>query len=1238
MKKTLKKILALVLSISIVISSVIALGLTASAASVEYYTDSNGIKTGVKRVTLDDGTVYYDIADGKNYLDSDEIRFYKEVLTKKENGVSPADAWANVAAHIIEDAGRGVAYPIMFEDYDYLNGKEDKSVVLSSALAGDKPIDTGFFYSEGMKYYNSLGAVQEEMASYHVDNALVNDDKVDTLWFLKTVTGAETGFDFKESAENSRVFATVIKSRYSTTALAFYDFQLTPVVEENLEYKTAAEGYDDISDAQAAGVPGVTYTSHPTAPAYISYTTNPTRNAANSSVSFTQTSSATISNTMQSTETNTYAHNVGSSVNVTVGKQFPVIGLKAAVTAGVSYGFSTSETISTAYGETNSLTESISNTSNAQITLPPHTKIGLSQQEQETEIHLDYDCPVKVTYKTAVISMWSGTILDKDNPGSMQGMYCGGFATAFESESGKSGSDACASLYERAIDKADITGFDESTFYVVSNNFEDNPTKKGVAWNSIIDKTQTNASNSLRYYVDHLNKYMPISVAGATLSLSQKGNTTTMTEITPLYNLKFVTAGGTTAYSLAKGGSIDLLDISTQGFNQYGVPYHGYLPIKGSWSVCDSNGNPVTNETGITLERPTYTQILTANEIGDYYVRFNIDEKAYTDVDDETKYITNKDLSAFPIVKICVTNTGENHNCVAGEWVTTIPATCFMEGAQVKNCLTCGIQMETRTLEKTAHTNMVITTPATCTEKGSVVTSCGVCGAAISSEETEATGHDDGIWKVDFEATAEHDGQMSRYCTKCGAVVETNAIKLHTHEKGYEKIIIPATCTENGEKGIFCKICDAMYKSEQIEKSGHGETVAVISVQPTCTDAGENNLYCKECGMVVGTQGIPAKGHTEGVWIKSVEPDCTNAGEEICICTDCETVIDVRAVEAFGHDDGVWKVDFEATADHNGQMSKYCSKCNEVLETKEITLHAHTLGYEEVIRPATCIVDGLKGKFCSACGVCYETEAISATGHGETIGLITIQPTCTGDGENVTYCIDCGMKIAVSSISATDHDEGVWKIDFEATADHKGQMSKYCTKCNEILESKEFEKHEHTEGYVKTTPATCTVEGEKAVFCEICGALYKTEVISEKGHGETFAVTTLKATCTEKGEKTLYCSDCGEAVGTEETEALGHSGETYVVSAKPTCTQAGEEILYCDACSEIIGKKEIAATGHSAQWLTIEEATCTKYGKEENTCTVCGAVLETRRIEKEEHVPGKWEITQPSSCTQSGLM
>ncbi|MBQ4603766.1 MAG: hypothetical protein IJB16_04105, partial [Clostridia bacterium] len=699
-----------------------------------------------------------------------------------------------------------------------------------------------------------------------------------------------------------------------------------------------------------------------------------------------------ISNTMQSTETNTYAHSTGSSIGVTVGKQFPAIAVKAGITVGVSYGFSTSETISTAYGETNSLTESISNTSNAQITLPPHTKIGLSQQEQETEIHLDYDCPVRVTYKTAVISMWSGTILDKDDPGPMQGMYCGGFATAFESESGKTGSDACASLYERAIDKADITGFDESTFYVVCNNFEENPTKKGVAWSSIIDKTQTNASNSLRHYVDHLNKYVPISVAGATLSLSQKGSSTTMTDIKPLYNLKFVTAGSTTAYSLAKGGSIDLLDISTQGFNQYGVPYHGYLPLKGSWSVCDENGNPVTNETGITLERPTYTQILTANEIGDYYVKFNIDEKAYTDVDNETKYITNKDLSAFPIVKICVTNTGENHNCVAGDWVTTIPATCFMEGAQVKNCLTCGIQMETRTLEKTAHTNMIVTVPATCTEKGSVVSSCGVCGAAISSEETEATGHDDGIWKVDFEATTDHDGQMSRYCTKCGDILETKAIVLHNHEKGYEKIITPATCTQYGEKGIFCKICGAMYDSEQIAKSGHGKTYKAVASEATADRNG-----------IIETR-----------------------------CADCNTVMSTEEYSLHTHEKGYESVTREATCTENGEKGIFCKICGAVYATEKIEKTGHGETVTVISKLPDCTTDGEEKLYCKDCGMLVGATEIPAKGHTDGVWIKSVASDCTEAGEEICICTDCETIIDSRAVEALGHDDGVWKIDFEA--------------------------------------------------------------------------------------------------------------------------------------------------------------------------------------------------------------
>lgn len=1252
MKKTLKKALALVISFSIVFSGTVAIGLNALAATPEYiYTD--GKRTGIKSILSDDGVRYYDIADGGMLDDSTkEIDFYLKALTAEYNGVSSANMWANIASNIFEEAGVGVGYSLKdrsFSDYDDFftedkeNTVEDIDLVKALSTVGEyrsgsmSNMAHGGNVSTGLSYFPNLNAVQDKMVDQY--KGAVSSTRTDLTKenLLTHATGNSTGFPLTETDDGKLVIASVVTNRqmegfgsYSTFALAFYDFELIPFVAEGVEFVTAGEGYGSIEEASADNAPGVTYNSAQTSAPFVSYTTNPSRVSANTSVSYSETSSVSVSNSMESSKTHSYGHSAG--VSVSLERTFKLIG--TTVNASGSYSFSTQDTVSTAYGKTDTLSESTTKTSTAEIDLPAHTRIGISQKATETEIILSYNCPVYITYKVAVMGIngYGSEIADSFALGSIYTT----FGTSHEFE----GVTACDNLYQRAISNIDKPTFEESqVFSAKSSGLANIETPKGINWESIIDEIQNGCTKSVKDCVNWLNDNVPLSSAGAKLTMKQKGIETDLTGIEPLYNLSFVTADVTTAYSLAKGGSIDLLDVRTQGFNQHGVPYYGYLPLKGSWSVCDAHGNPVANETGITLEKPTYTQILTANEIGDYYVRFNIDEKTYTDVDDETKYITNEDLSAFPIVKICVTNTGENHNCVAGDWVTTIPATCFMEGAQVKNCLTCGIQMETRILEKTEHTHMVVSTSASCTEKGSVVTSCGVCGATISTEETEATGHDDGIWKVDFEATAEHDGQMSRYCTKCGDILETKAIKLHTHEKGYEKIITPATCTQYGEKGVFCKICDAMYESEQIAKSGHGDTVSVISIQPTCTNAGEEKLYCKDCGMLVGAKEISAKGHGDnGVWIKSVAPTCTEAGEEICICADCKAITDARVVDALGHDDGVWKIDFEATADRDGQMSRRCSKCDAVLETKKLTVHEHTFGYEEVIRPATCTVDGLKGKICSTCGICYETEVISAKGHGQTIDLITVQPTCTTDGEKVTYCIDCGMSIKAAVISSTGHDEGVWKIDFEATADHKGQMSKYCSKCGEILETKEFEKHEHTAGYTKTTAATCTADGEKETFCADCGVVYKTEVISAKGHGETFAVITVKATCTEAGEKTLYCSDCGKAVGTEEIKAYGHSGETYVVSTNPTCTHTGEKTLRCDTCGEIIGTEEIPATGHSTQWLIAEEATCTKYGREEKTCTVCGTVVETRRIEKEEHVPGKWEITQPSSCTQSGLM
>ncbi len=1200
MKRKLKVILSVILCCSLVLTSVLCIGIVSAAASVEYFTDSSGNRTGIKLVRTDDGNIYYAVGDGSALVDSagDDDEFYESILTAEHNGISPAKSWANIASAVFKSAGNGIGYQadLVTDNFDelYANNSDgsDGDMILTDVLSSGNEFSTdgtgeSSAYSTGLTYFSSLNAVQEEMVSQIGENC----NNFNNTEILEKLTGSKTGFEYLGSTRQQTVLGVVatgvnydkinLSSSLSSFGLAFYDFQVIPFAEDGVEYITAAEGYDSAKDAAENGVPGVEYNSTSDGAGYTTYATNPSYSDSSVSVSFSETSSVSVSNSMESSSSYTYGTDVGSSTKLSV--SVPEI-FSAEET--ISVNFSTAETVATAYGETNSLSKETSMSSTAEVVLPAHTKLGITQKPSDIESVLDYDCPVYVTYKVAMFSM-SGKV----NYPLLIPM--GSMCTVFGSETSVEGLTAIDNLYERAVEHKNETTFEKSQ-KVYSYNAQSGRTAiEAIDWPSVTEASPTNGFGKVLNSVEWLNTNIPLSAAGATLSVVASGVKTDITSIEPLYELASVRVVGSGAYTLAPGGKLDLNTVSTEGFNKYNIPYYGYISFSGSWSLSDENGNDISSVTGVTLSNVSNYQVLTANELGEYYLKFSVDDTLYDSVSE------NVDT---PIIKVSVTKTGQNHICTPGEWKTTIPATCFIEGEQVQNCSVCGLAMNVQKLEKVAHTPVKITTPATCVADGSITEICGICNATISSSAIPATGHDEGIWKIDFEATADHNGQMSRYCTKCGEILETKEFELHTHQFGYESITREPTCTENGEKGLFCSICNVIYATEQIEKSGHGATTAAISVQPTCTTDGEEKLYCTDCGMLVGTNIIPAKGHGEGVWIASVAPTCTQAGEEICICTACDTIIDAREVEALGHDDGVWKIDFEATFDHNGQMSRYCSKCNEVLETKEFAIHEHILGYEEVIRPATCVVDGLKGKFCSICGACYETEAIPATGHGNEIALITILPTCTTDGEKVTYCVDCGMKLSVVTVAATGHDDGVWKVDFEATPDHNGQMTRYCSKCDELLESKEFELHTHEFGYESITrEPTCTQNGEKSLFCSICGAAYATEQIEKNGHGDTYAVTTILPTCISVGEKTVYCSDCHEAVGTQEIAKTGHDDGVWKVDFEATADHDGQMTKYCSICNAALESKTFELHEHSyTSWRTNNDGTHSR------DCYKCG--------------------------------
>ena len=1206
MKQRLKIILSIVLCIAISTSTLLGFNIVSAAATADYYTDANGNRTGIKSITTEDGKVYYDIADGGMLVDSANSvpEFYIKALTADLGGYSTAQIWANVASQVFEEAGpffgfnegsvssNGAHFDTLFtQNSTASNGDFNLSEILASTsefTTGDSQVaNKEYAHSNGLAYYSNLNAVQEHMAN-ELLNATTNNKTQTKNSILKGTTGSEDGFELLRDTTNKPVIATVATTRakdpsdslglfsYSSFGIAFYDFELVPFSPEGVEFKTAAEGYDSLEEAEKNNAPGVKYNDTAGDSAFTSYTTNPTLSSSNVSVSFSETNSVSVSNTMQSTETHTFG--TQTSVSAKLGLSIPKLFVSAG--AGFSQSFTTQETIATAYSNGETITQTTSNTATAQVTLPAHTKIGITQKSSKIETVLDYDCPVYITYKVAMFAM-------NGYGGPSAIAYLGGMCANFGASDSINGLTACDNIYKRAIQYIDMTSIEEShNTYLYNSESSADKNKMPIDWKSIIDVKQNGGYKTLRECVEWLHKTIPLSAAGATITMLSNGMSTDLTGIEPLYNLDKVINTSSGAYNLAIGGSLDLTTVVTAGYNAYSVPYYGYLPLAGYWTICDGNGNNVNSSNGISLETASYRQILTANEIGDYYLKFNIKEDTYKDVNDKSKFITNADLSFVPIIKICVTQTGENHNCIAGDWKTTIPATCFMEGTQVQCCETCGIQMNVQTLEKLPHTSVKITTPATCTEDGTITEICGICNAEITSSVISATGHDEGVWKIDFEATADHNGQMSRYCTKCGDILETKEFDLHTHQFGYESITREPTCTENGEKGLFCSICNAMYATEQIEKHGHGETTAVISVQPTCTTAGEEKLYCTVCGILTGTNEIPATGHGETYSKIESEPTADRPGIKSERCKDCNAIISTEEFQLHTHEFGYESITREPTCTENGEKGLFCSICNAMYATEQIEKHGHGATVKVTTTKPTCTQSGETTHYCTDCGVAVETTEIEAYGHTEGVWTVSSYPTCIQEGEKVLSCDACGEVIDSEVIEVSGHDDGIWKVDFEATADHDGQMTKYCSICNAALESKSFQLHEHIyTSWKKNNDGTHSRNCYKCGFTESANCNYVANITSPD--------------CTIGGYTTFVCSECSHTYVDNYTEPLGHEWGAWEECDDGCCHERECIRENCNATE---------TQDHNwGEYVYNEDGTFFRNGTKTRTCFDCGA-------------------------------
>ncbi len=503
-----------------------------------------GKRTGLASVMIDDVS-YFDLyggsSDNRTRLSS-QIRFLQDVLTTEYEDGSVLDTWAELALAIwssewdyahLEDSNNYLRYGPLYLGSFSATHKIDQSQWVQWLTESDKsqlhsPNSDGSGYAQyatGLQYATSLSAVRDQVIDIAYNEALLiskglENSKADNNYHNVTKSVAQSGFDnngiLSELNDDSinEVYYTIMDltdygnagkcTKYINNNLwgiAFYDFQLQVIANDELPYITAAEGYNDLEDAADAGVPGVTYTTSGNDNDNLNYYQNRATAEAEVGMEFTQSTSMSISNSMEESSTYTYSKMLGSETKLG-SSILGLVSLEETFTAD----FTTEEAVSTAYSEETTATQETSSTTSTSMSLPAQTAVSIESSTGTTTATLEYDCPVAVSYKVCVFScspQWYGgdhkeknTVFEISNYSSL--------VTKFGTDTTVGGLDARENLYNRAITYSDMQSYDSSYGQVTGIYRGDDVTLDYLDWSKILkgEISEGDLDRSVPIYVD----------------------------------------------------------------------------------------------------------------------------------------------------------------------------------------------------------------------------------------------------------------------------------------------------------------------------------------------------------------------------------------------------------------------------------------------------------------------------------------------------------------------------------------------------------------------------------------------------------------------------------------------------------------------------------------------------------------------------------------------------------------
>lgn len=300
------------------------------------------------------------------------------------------------------------------------------------------------------------------------------------------------------------------------------------------------------------------------------------------------------------------------------------------------------------------------------------------------------------------------------------------------------------------------------------------------------------------------------------------------------------------------------------------------------------------------------------------------------------------------------------------------------------------------------------------------------------------------VWKIDYEATEDHDGQMSFYCTKCNEVFESKKFTRHAHTEGYKKVMIAPYCETEGMGGIVCATCNAVYEtyaidalghtgiSETVHVGGNNEIVILIDESGSMSSSDPNGIRkdaAKKLSNAMGTADKAAvvafdssarllTGFTsdKSVIDNAIDQAGENGGTDmyngLSVCFDLfnGTSSANRVIVLLTDGDSYGSFDYETAAKDKG-VKIYTVGLGEDVNEEELQDIANRTGgkyyFADIAEDLLEIYDDLAD------------VVVNSDGNW----VVTLAPSCRTTGQRTCYCSRCGMVIATEEIPALGHTD-----------------------------------------------------------------------------------------------------------------------------------------------------------------------------------------------------------------------